>query len=108
MRFYSLNRVDLGTGRCAVTPVLSKAGPETLDTIWSHWCRLGIPEHQQVALNSKFSIPTLFLLHAFLLREKGTDNQLNNATDNLLLCFQSTVHDVVALPVVTYVMAPET
>lgn len=48
VRFYSLNSVDLGTGRCAVTPVLSKAGQETLDAIWSHWCRLGIPEHQQV------------------------------------------------------------
>lgn len=48
VRFYSLNSVDLGTGRCAITPVLSKAGQETLDAIWSHWCRLGIPEHQQV------------------------------------------------------------
>lgn len=48
VRFYSLNSVDLGTGRCAVTPVLAKAGQYTIDAIWSHWCRLGIPEHQQV------------------------------------------------------------
>jgi putative transposase len=48
VRFYSLNSVDLATGRCAVTPVLSKAGQETIDAIWSHWCRLGLPEQQQV------------------------------------------------------------
>lgn len=48
VRFYSLNSVDLGTGRCAITPVLSKAGQETVNAIWSHWCRLGLPEHQQV------------------------------------------------------------
>jgi putative transposase len=48
VRFYSLNSVDLATGRCAVTPVLSKAGQETVDAIWSNWCRLGLPEHQQV------------------------------------------------------------
>lgn len=48
IRFYSLNSVDLATGRCAVSPVLSKAGQSTVDAIWSIWCRLGIPEHQQV------------------------------------------------------------
>lgn len=48
VRFYSLNSVDLTTGRCAVTPALAKAGQHTIDAIWSHWCRLGIPEHQQV------------------------------------------------------------
>jgi len=48
VRFYSLNSVDLGTGRCAVTPVLSKAGQATVDALWSHWCRLGLPEQQQV------------------------------------------------------------
>jgi putative transposase len=35
VRFYSLNSVDLATGRCAVSPVLSKAGQHTLDAIWS-------------------------------------------------------------------------
>ncbi len=48
VRFYSLNSVDVGTGRCAVTSTLAKAGQHTIDAIWSHWCRLGIPEHQQV------------------------------------------------------------
>ena len=48
VRFYSLNSVDLGTGRCAVTAVLSKAGQETVDAIWSNWRRLGLPDHQQV------------------------------------------------------------
>jgi hypothetical protein len=41
VRFYSLNSVDLTTGRCAVTPTLAKAGQHTIDAIWSNWCRLG-------------------------------------------------------------------
>ena len=48
VRFYSLNSVDLATGRCAINPVLSKAGQHTLDAIWSTWCRLGIPLNVQV------------------------------------------------------------
>lgn len=48
IRFYSLNSVDLATGRCAINPVLNKAGQNTIDAIWSSWCRLGIPNHQQV------------------------------------------------------------
>ena len=48
VRFYSLNSVDLATGRCAISPVLSKAGQNTVDAIWSSWLRLGIPNHQQV------------------------------------------------------------
>jgi transposase len=48
VRYYSLNSVDLGTGRCAISPVLSKAGQNTVDAIWSSWHRLGIPRHQQV------------------------------------------------------------
>jgi hypothetical protein len=31
IRFYSLTSVDLATGRCALRPVLSKAGQHTLD-----------------------------------------------------------------------------
>jgi transposase len=54
VRFYSLNSVDITSGRCAVTPVLAKAGQHTIDAIWSHWCRLGIPEHQQVDNDSVF------------------------------------------------------
>jgi transposase len=48
LRFYSMNRVDLATGRCAVTPVFSKAAQSTIDSIWANWWRLGIPKHQQV------------------------------------------------------------
>jgi putative transposase len=48
LRFYSLNSVDLATGRCAINPVLNKAAQPTLDAIWAGWCRLGIPQHQQV------------------------------------------------------------
>jgi putative transposase len=48
VRFYSLNSVDLGTGRCAINPVINKAGQNTVDAIWSSWCRLGIPNNQQV------------------------------------------------------------
>jgi transposase InsO family protein len=48
VRFYSLNSVDLATARCAINPVVNKAGQNTVDAIWSSWCRLGIPNHQQV------------------------------------------------------------
>jgi len=48
VRFYSFNSVDLATGRCSVNPVISKAGQNTVDAIWSSWCRLGIPTYQQV------------------------------------------------------------
>lgn len=48
VRFYSLNSVDLATGRCAINPVLNKAGQNSVDAIWSIWCRLGVPHHQQV------------------------------------------------------------
>jgi len=48
IRFYSLNSVDLATGRCAISPVLNKAGQSSVDAIWSIWCRLGFPHHQQV------------------------------------------------------------
>lgn len=48
VRFYSLNSVDLATARCAINPVLNKAGQNTVDAIWSSWRRLGIPRHQQI------------------------------------------------------------
>ena len=54
VRFYSLNSVDLATGRCAISPVLNKAGQNTVDAIWSTWKRLGIPNHQQVDNESVF------------------------------------------------------
>jgi transposase InsO family protein len=47
-RFYSLNTVDLATGRCAVQPVLSKGGQNTINAFWASWCRLGMPRYQQV------------------------------------------------------------
>jgi transposase InsO family protein len=55
VRFYSLNSVDLATGRCAINPVINKAGQNTVDAIWSSWCRLGIPNHQQVDNEAVFS-----------------------------------------------------
>jgi putative transposase len=48
LRFYSMNSVDISTGRCAVTPVFNKAAQSAIDAIWSNWWRLGIPKHQQV------------------------------------------------------------
>ncbi len=48
LRFYSMNSVDIATGRCAVTPVFNKAAQSAIDAVWSNWWRLGIPKHQQV------------------------------------------------------------
>jgi len=48
LRFYSMNSVDIATGRCAVTPVFNKAAQSSIDAIWANWWRLGIPKHQQV------------------------------------------------------------
>jgi putative transposase len=48
VRFYSVNTVDLATGRCAVEPVLHRGGQEVVDAWWASWRRLGMPEHQQV------------------------------------------------------------
>lgn len=48
VRFYSLNSVDVATGRCAVTPQLDKTAQSTIDGFWANWCRLGLPRHQQV------------------------------------------------------------
>lgn len=48
LRFYSMNSVDIATGRCAVTPVFSKAAQPAIDAIWANWWRLGVPKHQQV------------------------------------------------------------
>ncbi len=48
IRFYSLNTVDLATGRCALEPLLQRSGQHTIDAFWAMWWRLGLPEHQQV------------------------------------------------------------
>lgn len=48
IRFYSLNIIDLASGRCAVQPVLERNAQHTIDAFWSIWRRLGMPEHLQV------------------------------------------------------------
>lgn len=48
LRFYSINSVDLATGRCALTPVLNKTAQVAIDAFWANWWRLGIPQHQQI------------------------------------------------------------
>ena len=48
VRFYSLHSVDLATGRCAVEPLVQRAGQATVDALWAAWTRLGMPQHQQV------------------------------------------------------------
>ena len=48
VRFYSLHSVDLATGPGAVAPALTRSSQVTIDTVWSIWHRLGLPQHQQV------------------------------------------------------------
>jgi len=48
LRFYSLHSIDLATHRCAVEPLLSRSGAETIKAFWASWMRLGMPKHQQV------------------------------------------------------------
>lgn len=48
LRFYSLNVVDLATGRCGVQPIYSKSGDAVYGAIWAIWKRLGMPRHLQV------------------------------------------------------------
>lgn len=47
-RFYSLNTVDLATGRCGIEPLIERDAQHTIDAFWAIWRRLGLPEHQQV------------------------------------------------------------
>ncbi len=47
VRFWSLNTVDVVTGRCATEPVQSRASQPTVDALWATWHRLGLPEHVQ-------------------------------------------------------------
>lgn len=54
VRFYSLNSVDVATNRCAVEPLLTRRGQQTIDAFWASWCRLGLPQHQQVDNESVF------------------------------------------------------
>ena len=48
VRFYSLNTVDVASGRCAVESVPRRAGQTTVNALWASWSRLGLPRHQQV------------------------------------------------------------
>jgi hypothetical protein len=48
IRFYSLNSVDVATGRCGVQPVFRRGGQNTIDAVWQTWLRLGMPRHHQV------------------------------------------------------------
>jgi hypothetical protein len=54
IRFYSLNSVDVATGRCAVQPVFRRGGQQTIDAIWQSWQRLGMPRHHQVDNDAVF------------------------------------------------------
>lgn len=47
-RFYSLNTVDLATGRCGIEPLIERNAQHTIDAFWAIWRRLGMPKHQQV------------------------------------------------------------
>lgn len=48
VRFYSLNAVDLATGRCAVETLIERGGQHTVNAFWAIWQRLGMPDHIQV------------------------------------------------------------
>lgn len=48
LRFYSLNVVDLATGRCGTQPIYNKSGNAVYAAIWDIWKRLGMPRHLQV------------------------------------------------------------
>jgi len=46
LRFYTLNTVDIATGRCSAEPLRSKQ--TVVDAFWATWLRLGLPKYQQV------------------------------------------------------------
>jgi putative transposase len=54
LRFYSLNTVELFTGRCAVQPMLQRDAQSTVDAVWATWHRLGVPRIQQLDNESVF------------------------------------------------------
>jgi transposase InsO family protein len=43
VRFWSLNTVDVATGRCATEPVARCTGQATVEALWATWHRLGCP-----------------------------------------------------------------
>jgi len=48
IRYYSLNTVDLSTGRCAVESIIERDAQGTINAFWAIWRRLGLPANQQV------------------------------------------------------------
>lgn len=47
-RFYSLNVIDLATGRAGNEPLLGKDSQSIINGLWAVWHRLGVPENLQV------------------------------------------------------------
>lgn len=47
IRFYSLNTIDLATGRCGIEPVL-RGKDKIVEALWATWLRLGFPKYLQV------------------------------------------------------------
>lgn len=54
IRFYSLNAVDLATGRCGIQPATGRDAQSVYDAFWAIWGRLGIPENLQVDNDKSF------------------------------------------------------
>ena len=53
IRFYTLNTIDLATGRCGAEPVLR--GKDTVvEALWATWLRLGLPKYLQVDNDAVF------------------------------------------------------
>lgn len=48
VRFYSLNVVDINTGRCGIHPLISRSGQKVTEALWNIWMRLGTPKNIQV------------------------------------------------------------
>ena len=48
IRFYSLNVIDLATGRCGIEPLFSRNSQNSINALWSIWWRIGFPKHIQV------------------------------------------------------------
>lgn len=47
LRFYSLNSIDLVTGRCGIEPVVG-GKKNIIEALWTTWLRMGIPKYQQI------------------------------------------------------------
>lgn len=48
LRFYSLNAVDLASGRCGLQPTRERGSQAMIEAFWALWLRLGLPQHLQV------------------------------------------------------------